>query len=93
MTERYVGADRRSNLSLTKDDLQLIINTVMEKHLVSEHHLFVASWMKKEQRNQELWEKTKSYVVGWASVGVLMFLAQAFWNEFMSVLPFFRKPQ
>lgn len=85
-TNHYYGEDRRSSPVLTKDDLKEVIDEVMQKHLFSAAHQFLGSWMLKEQRRNELWEKTKAHLVGWGAVAVIAFFLNSFWNDLVRLL-------
>ncbi len=65
--------ERRQNV-LTKEDVKNLLDDAVERHMTSDAHQFVQSWMQREQRKQELWEKAKAHVVGWGAVTLIVFL-------------------
>ncbi len=65
--------ERRQNF-LTKEDVKELLDSAVEKHMISDQHQFVQTWMQKEQRKQELWEKAKAHVAGWGMVTLVVFL-------------------
>lgn len=66
--------ERRRNF-LTKEDVKELLDEAVDKHMTSDAHQFLTTWMAKEQRKQELWEKAKAHVIGWGLVSLLVFFA------------------
>ncbi len=81
--------DRRRQ-ALTKDDLKEVVVEALEIHMLCDQHQFIKTLIEKEKRKQELWEKTKAHVFGWGCVAAIVFLANAFWHELISSLPFLK---
>jgi len=96
MPNHYSGPDRRTDQTLTRSDLEYMfdkheaserqhLTDAINQHLLSDQHLFVSTWMKKEQRKQELWEKTKAHVTGWGAVAVIIFVANLIWTDLVNL--------
>jgi len=69
----------RRRRSLTEEDVCALAeafharqpaNIAVEQHV--EHHAFLESWIAKEKRKQELYEKVKAHVMGWGIVGLIL---------------------
>lgn len=69
----YEGEERR-RASLTKEDVEEAVRNAFTEHKAGDEHVFLAGWMAKERRKQELWEKIKAHVGGWGAVAVLGYL-------------------
>ena len=67
------------------EEIKESISEALQDHLQADSHQFVKMLMAKEQRKQELWEKTKAHVVGWGSVALLTYFANIFWHDLISV--------
>lgn len=65
--------ERRQNF-LTKADVKELLDDAIGHHMTSDAHQFVQTWMQKEKRKQELWEKAKAHVIGWGAVSLIVFL-------------------
>lgn len=78
------GVDRRSNTTLSKDDIKEAIDFAMERHLHSDSHQFIISLIEKEKRKTELWEKIKAGVGTWAAIGVVGFFIALVWQDMIS---------
>jgi len=83
--------------SLTKEDVaellleheekeKQVMQNLFERHMLSDQHLFIQILMKKEERKQELWERTKAHVVGWGAVAVIIFFVNSFWHDLIRLI-------
>jgi hypothetical protein len=68
------------------EEIKATIGDAFEEHMKGDSHQYIKLLMQKEQRKQELWEKTKAHVAGWGSVALIIFFANLFWMDFLSVV-------
>lgn len=70
--------ERRRVPSLTKADIEDAVKAAFIEHHTSADHVFLAGWMAREKRKQELWDGIKLHVGKWGSVAVIGYLFVVF---------------
>ena len=71
--------EERRRRALTEEDVGALADALHARAPVSiaaeqhvEHHAFLESWIAKEKRKQELYEKVKANVMGWGIVSLIL---------------------
>jgi hypothetical protein len=82
--------DRRKQV-LSEKDLAAIIEGVVSSRVVtdavhSEHHDFIAHWIEREKRKEEVYNKIKVQVGGWGIILVLSGIGYAVWEWIRSAV-------
>lgn len=82
----YDGPDRRSSgreelvTAIACAVRQEIACLTVPEELHREHHDFIKTWIEKQKRKEERWDKIKTQVGGWAIVSALGGIGTAVWH-------------
>jgi len=78
---------------MDKEDVVAAIHDALESRakvnneLHTEHHAFIESLIKREERKSQMWQKIKTQVLGWGILGVVGAIGTAVYHTFFNVPP------